>query len=250
MIDRGQGSPVVLIPGIQGRCEWMHPTIDALAERHRVLSFSLTDRQASRAADPFETWLDTIDGLLDEARLGQATMVGISFGGVVAAQYAANRPDRVSALVVASAPSPLWRPDSRVAKDIQHPLRSLPGFAVRSVRRLHPEVMAALPTWRKRVWFGLSYAARAAAWRVDPRAMAAWAKAWMATDIAAGCARIVAPTLVVTGEPALDRVVPVSSSLEYLKLIPGARAVVLPGTGHVGCVSKPREFAALIEGAL
>jgi pimeloyl-ACP methyl ester carboxylesterase len=250
MIDRGHGSPVVLIPGIQGRCEWMHPTIDALAERHRVLSFSLSESQAWHAPDPFQAWLDTIDYLLDDASLERASLVGISFGGVVAAHYAANRPNRVSSLVVASSPSPRWQPDARVAKDIQHPLRALPGFTVRAVLRMHPEVMAAFPTWRRRIWFGLNYAARAATWRIDPRAMAAWIKAWMATDIAAGCARIVAPTLVVTGEPALDRVVPVASSLEYLQLIPGARAVTLPGTGHVGCVSKPREFAALIEGSI
>jgi len=241
MIDRGQGSPIVLIPGIQGRCEWMGPAIDALAARHRVLSFSLSE------GTNFDGWLQKIDAILDAAGLARATVVGISFGGVIAAHYAAHRPHRVSALVVASAPSPRWRPAPRVAKEIEHPLRTLPLFVARAPIRLGPEVIAAFPTWRARLWFGLGYGARAAIWRINPRAMAGWIKAWMATDVADGCSRIVAPTLVIMGEPALDRVVPVASTLDYLTLIRGARAVTLAGTGHVGYVSKPREFATLVS---
>ena len=32
MIDVGSGTPVVLIPGLQGRWEWMAPTVDALQD--------------------------------------------------------------------------------------------------------------------------------------------------------------------------------------------------------------------------
>ena len=46
-------------------------------------------------------------------------------------------------------------------------------------------------------------------------------------DIAADCRSVVAPTLIVTGEPALDWVVPVNNTTEYLQLIRGARHVVL-----------------------
>ena len=31
MTDRGAGPPLVLVPGIQGRWEWMAPAVDALA---------------------------------------------------------------------------------------------------------------------------------------------------------------------------------------------------------------------------
>ena len=33
IVDRGSGVPVVVIPGIQGRWEWMKPGVDALARR-------------------------------------------------------------------------------------------------------------------------------------------------------------------------------------------------------------------------
>jgi pimeloyl-ACP methyl ester carboxylesterase len=68
-----------------------------------------------------------------------------------------------------------------------------------------------------------------------------------ATDVAADCRRITAPTLVITGEAGLDYVVPVDGSSEYVRLIAGARAAVLPDTGHIGCNTRPQEFAALIR---
>ena len=61
------------------------------------------------------------------------------------------------------------------------------------------------------------------------------------------CARIVAPTLVVTGEPGLDRVVPVDSTLAYVQLISGARHATLDGTGHLGSITRPGAFASLVR---
>ena len=52
MIDLGSGTPLVLVPGIQGRWEWMRPTVEALARHFRVLSFSLAGERTSR--HPFD----------------------------------------------------------------------------------------------------------------------------------------------------------------------------------------------------
>ena len=38
-----------------------------------------------------------------------------------------------------------------------------------------------------------------------------------------------------------------SSSVEYLDLIPGTRHVVLERTGHIGLVSKPQKFAQVVS---
>jgi Predicted hydrolases or acyltransferases (alpha/beta hydrolase superfamily) len=66
-------------------------------------------------------------------------------------------------------------------------------------------------------------------------------------DVTPDCARITAPTLVVTGEPHLDHVVPVEGSSEYLRLIPDAHAVVLERTGHLGSITRPEVFARIIH---
>jgi pimeloyl-ACP methyl ester carboxylesterase len=73
--------------------------------------------------------------------------------------------------------------------------------------------------------------------------MAAWVREWRTLDLVSACANIAVPTLVLTGEPALDRVVPVESSLDHLQLIRGARHVMLTGTGHLGLLTRPDAFA-------
>ena len=52
-------------------------------------------------------------------------------------------------------------------------------------------------------------------------------------DSTADAGRITAPTLVVTGERALDKIVPVDGSLQYARLIPSARHVTIDRTGHL-----------------
>jgi hypothetical protein len=41
IVDRGSGPPLVLIPGLQGRWEYLRPAVDALSVFFRVLTFSL-----------------------------------------------------------------------------------------------------------------------------------------------------------------------------------------------------------------
>jgi pimeloyl-ACP methyl ester carboxylesterase len=77
--------------------------------------------------------------------------------------------------------------------------------------------------------------------------MAARAQLIVHTDIVGDCSKVTTPTLVVTGEPALDRVVPVDSSLAYVPLIAGARHGTLGRTGHLGSITTPDAFAGLVR---
>ena len=62
IVDTGSGTPIVLIPGLQGRWEWMRPTVDALAKHHRVITFSLCDERTSpfpcNDAKAFENYIE------------------------------------------------------------------------------------------------------------------------------------------------------------------------------------------------
>jgi pimeloyl-ACP methyl ester carboxylesterase len=210
MIITGAGSPIVLVPGIQGRYEWMLPAIRALARRHQVISFSLAD-----AGMGFERWIAQIDEALARAGVRRATIAGVSFGGVIAARYASLHSDRVSHLVLVSAPSPRWQPDARTSRYLKRPLWSVPAFAFGAVGRLLPEVVASQPSWTKRTMFLAQHLGRVVRFPASPRQMAERVRCWKSVDVAADCARIVAPTLLMTGEEQLDRVVARQSSQEY-----------------------------------
>jgi pimeloyl-ACP methyl ester carboxylesterase len=83
--------------------------------------------------------------------------------------------------------------------------------------------------------------------RLSLTRMAARARMIASADFAAEAGRIVAPTLIVTGEPLLDYVVPAEGSSEYVRLIRGARAIVLERTGHLGSVTRPEAFAGAVR---
>ena len=149
MVDRGRGPAVLMIPGIQGRWEWMSPAVDALAVRCRVISGPLAgDRGSLRRIDPadgFDSYLGWADELLNRAGLEQVAVCGVSYGGLVALRYAAYRPDRVESLVLASTPSPQWKPNCRIERYLRAPRLMSPVFALSSPFRLYPEIARAFP---------------------------------------------------------------------------------------------------------
>jgi pimeloyl-ACP methyl ester carboxylesterase len=251
MPDSGQKPAIVLIPGIQGRWEWMAPAVHALEADYRVLTFSLSDVPTppdnGSAPGWFNSWASHIDGLLGSAGVSKAIVSGVSFGSLVAIHYAAVRPGSTSALVLASPPGPQLGDDPDYDARLRSPVLALPGFAVRGMMRMAPEIAATHPGWIDRVKFAVPQTARVLAAPPSPRLMAEWVREWRRTDFAALSRRITAPTLVVTGDPALDRIVPVDSSREYLSLIQGARYACLPRTGHLGVVLQADRFARMVR---
>lgn len=242
MVIQGHGRPLVLIPGIQGHWQWVQPAIKALARTYSVRTFSL------EATDTvFERSAAQVDAMLNESGLQSTVLVGVSFGGVLAAHYAATRPGRVTSLVLVVAPGPHWVFTPLAQRSTRHPWLAAPTFLSGAVSRLAPEILSAFPTWPARLWFAARYASHLVRYPISPPRVGQWVRDWMSQDMVTTSRSIKAPTLLITGEPALDRVVPWSSTREYLDLIPGARHEVIARTGHIGLVAKPMEFARLVE---
>lgn len=250
LFDRGSGPPLVVIPGLQGRWEWTRPTLVELARTCRTISYSLagdigSGRRFDRSSG-FDGHLTQLDAVLDDAGLTRAAICGVSFGGLVALRYAAHRPDRVSALVLVSAPGPRWRPSDRQAKWLASPWISAPLAAASFPLRVWPEIRQALPK-RQRLRFSVEQALRCAAAPAIPPLMSRRIDEAAAIDFVADCARVRAPTLVISGEESLDQVVPVRSTRAYATAISGASYVMLERTGHLGLLTQPRKFAGLVS---
>lgn len=250
MIDRGHGIPIVLIPGLQGRWEWMRPAVTALARHHRVISFSLCDERTSpfpcEPAKAFENYISQVEIALERARIERAVIAGVSYGGLIATEFAARNPDRVSGLVLASALHSSWQPDQRQQRYLDAPTLMSPMFVATAPGRMSSELSAALPTIGARLRFTVAHGARVVMAPTTPARMArriTWAKAHRF----ANPHRVKCPVLVVTGEPGLDRVVPVDVTRRYLDEFDEAEHVVLEGTGHIGLVTRPDAFAGVLE---
>ena len=92
----------------------------------RTISYTLSgDIGSGSTLQPelgFENYTRQLEDVLERAGLKQAVICGVSFGGFVALRYAARHPERVSALILASAPGPGWRPSQQQADWISQAL--------------------------------------------------------------------------------------------------------------------------------
>jgi pimeloyl-ACP methyl ester carboxylesterase len=249
IVDLGSGLPVVLVPGIQGRWEWLRPGVEALARCCRVITFSLVDEPTSEGAFDeaagFGSYIDQIVEAMDAAGVKRAVVCGVSYGGLIAAAFAARHPERVSGLVLVSAIPPDWRPDSRVRFYLRAPVLLSPLFCLASVR-MHPEIAAATAGWLQGIAASARCARTALRYIFSPTRMARRVQLVQTLELRRELAALKVPTLVVTGEPALDRVVPVHRTHAYLALWPHAAAATIERTGHLGIITRPAEFARIV----
>jgi pimeloyl-ACP methyl ester carboxylesterase len=218
----------------------MRPAVDALASSFRVLTFSL-------GSGDLNDYADDVANVMTRAGVDRAAICGVSFGGLIAVRFAARHSIRCDALILASTPRPLLRLRPRHQFYLRAPWIFGPIFFAETPFRLRPEIRTAIPDARERGRFSLRALRTAIGAPISLSRIAARARMITTEDVTPDCARITAPTLVVTGEPHLDHVVPVEGSSEYLRLIPNAHAAVLERTGHLGSITRPQEFARIIH---
>lgn len=240
IVDRGSGPPLVLIPGLQGRWEYMQPAVEALSSAFRVLTFSLD-------AVDFDGYADQVAAAMTAKNVERATICGVSFGGLVAVRFAARYPQRCQALVLASTPRPALRLRRRHEIYLRAPWIFGPIFLAESPFRLRSEIAVAIPDARARRQFTMRTLRTLLSAPVSLPRMAARARLITGTDLAPDCESISAPTLVVTGEAGLDHVVPVEGSSEYMRRIRNAQSVVLERTGHLGSITRPDSFCEIVR---
>ncbi len=218
----------------------MQPAVDSLSVYFDVTTFSLR-------GDRLDDYVDQVRRALDVRQLDRAVICGVSFGGVVALRFAAAYPERTRALVLVSTPGPAWRLRPRHDVYARWPRVFGPLFLAEAPWRLRKELRATFSSRRDRRSYKQRVFRTFLSAPVSLRSMAARARMIERASASDDCARVTAPTLIVTGEPRLDHVVPVDGSSEYTRLIRGAQATTIERTGHLGSVTRSDVFAQLVR---
>ncbi len=103
----GTGEALILIPGFaSGAWSWFRQ-LDELSKDFQIITFDPRGIGRSKASDEdlqnlsMKTFVEDVIGLLDELNIEKANVLGASFGGFVAQEFALGFPDRLSKLILA-----------------------------------------------------------------------------------------------------------------------------------------------------
>lgn len=207
------------------------------------LSGPAVNQDYSDAAD-----VARVIAVMDQLGVQQVIVAGHSMGGRIAWNLAAAHPERVSKLVLIS---PDGFPDPNAKSDKTYEVPALLGLLPYS-----------LPQWALRM--GGVAPAFADDSQLTPQMMQRYHDMMLApgvrtallermrqtrnSDPVVRLQSIKAPTLLIWGEK--DAFIPVSNAQDYLKAMPQAKLVTLPGVGHVLHEEAPQASVQAVLGFL
>jgi pimeloyl-ACP methyl ester carboxylesterase len=213
----GAGAPVVLVHGLSGSSRWWRRNIGALTPYRRVYIVDLIGFGASRVRHPFALAeaSDYLARWLDQLELERVSLVGHSMGGLIAAELAADAPDRIDRLVLVDpAALPLDAHLMTHALSLLHELRSIsPSFL--------PVLLAD-------------------ALRAGPLTLWRATTALLLAELRPTLAQSRAPTLVIWGEH--DALVPLAVARQLAQYLRYEELVVIKGAGHVPMWDRPQDY--------
>lgn len=236
LLRKGQGPPLVVLHDSLGNLGWL-PLYEQLARSFTVHVPDLPGYGRSERPEWARTPRDLailVHLLLDEVEVDRAVVVGLGFGGFIAAEMATMHQSRFGRMVLVGATG--IRPRQGAIAD-----QMLLGFAEYGLSGFRdPSSFQqlfggdSLPSDVYELWdLGTEMTARVC-----------W-KPWMySQQLPHLVTQVRVPTLLVWGED--DRLVPVDIAHQYAELMPDAHLEVVAGAGHVVDLEQPEELADLI----
>ena len=257
-VKTGRGPVVLLLHGLGCDHTTWEPVIDSLARRYTVIAPDLLGHGLSdkpRADYSVGGYANGMRDLLTVLGIDRVTVVGHSFGGGVAMQFAYQFPERTERLVLVASGglgpdvSPLIR---AITAPGFHPLMgvlTLPG--VRHGGRIGLKALSRLPSPYTRdldevaeIYDSFKDPAARHAIRHVVKAVVDW-RGQVVTMADRAYLTEEMPMAVLWGSD--DGVIPVSHAARAGRLAPGARVEVIPNAGHFPHKDHPQRFARIVH---
>jgi pimeloyl-ACP methyl ester carboxylesterase len=239
VLIKGQGAPVVYLHGPFGQ-EW-DGFLDDLSLHRRVYAPAHAGAEQTEDLEHLDGIPDLLlyyDDLFDRLGLGRVDLVGHSFGGMVAAEYAACFRDRVGKLVLIDAMG-LWRDDAPVEDHLLVAPEKLVKLLFHDPSS--PEVVAKLTMPKEREAMNAAIVRRFGALASTSHFIHPIPERGLKRRLR----RIKAETLVLWG--AQDALVPPVYAAEFGALIPNARIEMIQGSGHVPQIEQRKVVSEHLE---
>lgn len=241
----GAGEPVILIPGFaSGAWNWFRQ-IEELSKVFQIITFDPRGIGRSEADEKdlrelsMQTFVKDVKRILDELKIEKAHVLGASFGGFVAQEFALEFPDRIDKLILACTTSGgkhHVRPDNEILRSFT-PDASLPiGEKIRRFIRpaftdefnqAHADEVEKVCRLREQN-------------TVADAIYLAQLQTAFTLDTEAKLGVIQNETLVITGDK--DSVVPMENSVNLAKKIRHAKLEIIENGSHLFFIENADEF--------
>ena len=245
--SEGDGEPVVLIPGFAaGRWIWFKQTSE-LARRFRVIVFDPRGVSASdkpEGAQTISLLADDVAHLLETIGMESAHIVGASFGGFVAQEFALKYPAMTRKLVLCC--TSFGGPNHvQPAPDTLDAMASTKGL--NSEERMRANLLLAFtPEYVQQEVMEVDRIVHLRATNEVPEHIyLSQLQAAMSFNAETRLAGIKSKTLVLSGDT--DVIVPVENSHNLAAKIPGAELRIVAGGSHTFFIEQAREFNQIVS---
>ena len=245
---RGTGEPLVLIPGFaSGAWSWQWQ-VDELAALFRVITFDPRGVARSKMADGGAISIEDIAGdiaaILDELEIEKTNVLGISFGGFVAQEFALKYPSRLKKLVLAS--TSFGGPNHVLpAAEVLASFASTEGMnSADRIRRYLTQAFSQEFVTRRADVVERFCSLRQSN-KVPENVYMQQLQSAMAFSTEERVSSISSETLVLTGD--VDSVVPAQNSYNLAAKLPKARIAVIQAAGHMAFVERADEFNRIVR---
>jgi poly(3-hydroxyalkanoate) depolymerase len=238
--------PLLLCNGIGVSLELLQPFVDALNPDRAVVRFDMPGVGGSPLpVVPYHmtTLPPLLSGLLGQLGYPRADVLGISWGGGLAQQFAARRPARVRRLVlVATAPGALMVPaHPRVLLRMLTPRRHRdPAYAASIAGELYGGRARDDPALARDLLHATTRLGPARGYYYQLAAGAGWTSLPLLPLVRQ-------PTLILAGDD--DPIIPLVNARIMHRLIPRSELHIYHG-GHLDLVSEAARLAPVVEGFL
>jgi pimeloyl-ACP methyl ester carboxylesterase len=248
----GRGEALILIPGFaSGAWAWFRQ-IENLAKDFQVITFDPRGIANSSLGDgetmvSIETIADDIAALLDELKIERANILGTSFGGFVAQEFALAYPDKLKKLILACTSfgganhvAPAWEVQAAfVSTDDLNKQERIRKFIVPAFTpdfyHAHPDVVEQVCQLREQNY-------------VPETVYMQQLESATAFDAEKRVSRIQAETLILTGDT--DVVVPCENSRNLARTISNSKLEIIKGGSHMFFIEKAGEFNRIVTNFL
>jgi pimeloyl-ACP methyl ester carboxylesterase len=225
----GQGDPIVVLPGLAGGWKLLAPLARRLASRAEVFLLGFRGDHGTLTAGLPESigeYAEDVAHQIAELGLVQPTVVGVSFGGVVALELALEYPEHVGSLFLHGA-------DCRFQGGLGALIarRVLERFPLPDDNRFVNQFFNLLHGCRPEPGPLAEFVVQSC-WETDQAVMASRLRALDGFDVTDRLWAVDAPTLVIAGSR--DVIVTPSRQRALAAAIPQARFELIEGAGHVG----------------